>query len=119
MFINLLRNSLKFSKPDIPPNIKISSRITTAQESRIKTYTLPSNAKFEQIEIADNGIGFEQEYGEKIFDVFERLNGYDDYPGSGIGLSAVKKIIDNHRGNISVKSNLNEGATFRILLPME
>ncbi len=117
-FQNLLSNSLKFSKPDVAPIITITSRIITAQESKIKISQKQENVKFQQIEIADNGIGFEQEYAEKIFQVFERLHGYEVYPGSGIGLSIVQKLIENHHGYISAEGELNKGSVFRILLPL-
>ena len=117
-FQNLLSNSLKFSKPDVAPIITITSRIITAQESKIKISQKQENVKFQQIEIADNGIGFEQEYAEKIFQVFERLHGHEVYPGSGIGLSIVQKLIENHHGYISAEGELNKGSVFRILLPL-
>lgn len=118
MFENLLNNSLKFSKPAVEPHIAISCKIITWEESNIKKPEAPLNKKFQQIEISDNGIGFEQEYAEKIFGVFERLHGYDVYAGSGIGLSVVKKIVENHHGKIRAEGELNKGAIFKILLPL-
>lgn len=69
-------------------------------------------------EVQDNGIGFEQKYDQQIFVIFQRLNRRDEYDGTGIGLSICKKIVDNHRGIIFVESNLNEGSTFHIILPI-
>jgi signal transduction histidine kinase len=69
------------------------------------------------IRITDNGIGFEQQYSEKIFEVFQRLHGKEKYSGTGIGLSIVKKIVDNHNGIITAKSELGKGATFDIYIP--
>ena len=70
------------------------------------------------ISITDNGIGFEQEYSEKIFEVFQRLHGKEEYAGTGIGLSIVKKIVDNHSGIVTATSQLNKGATFDIYIPI-
>ena len=67
---------------------------------------------------ADNGIGFENEFSSKIFEVFQKLHSKDEYTGSGIGLAIVKKIVDNHRGVINATSELNKGATFNIYIPV-
>ena len=72
---------------------------------------------FYEIAIADNGIGFEQEYAERVFQIFQRLHGTAEYPGSGIGLSICKKIVDKHNGIIFATSELNKGTTFYIILP--
>ena len=69
------------------------------------------------ISISDNGIGFEQHFNEKIFELFQRLHGRMEYDGTGIGLAIVKKIIDNHNGIITANSELNKGATFDIYIP--
>ena len=69
------------------------------------------------IVIKDNGIGFAQEYAEKIFQMFTRLHGRSEYSGTGVGLSIVKKVVENHEGFIEVESAPGEGATFRIYLP--
>ncbi|MBK5283827.1 MAG: two-component sensor histidine kinase, partial [Bacteroidia bacterium] len=65
----------------------------------------------------DNGIGFEKEYSEKIFEVFQKLHSKDEYAGTGIGLAIVKKIVDNHHGIITATSALNKGTTFDIYIP--
>jgi light-regulated signal transduction histidine kinase (bacteriophytochrome) len=67
--------------------------------------------------VSDNGIGFEQQYSEKIFEVFQRLHGNDEYTWTGIGLALVKKIVENHNGFISAVSEKNQGATFHIYIP--
>ena len=69
------------------------------------------------IRIEDNGIGFEQQYSSKIFEVFQRLHGKLEYTGTGIGLAIVKKIVDNHNGIITATGELNKGATFDIYIP--
>ncbi len=117
LFCNLLSNSLKFSKADVTPVINISTRVLTSED--IKKYpNLNSQLPYCEIVIQDNGIGFEQKYDQQIFVIFQRLNRRDEYDGTGIGLSICKKIVDNHRGIIFVESNLNEGSTFHIILPI-
>tara|TARA_R110002020_G_scaffold204645_1_gene408919 strand:+ start:5980 stop:8838 length:2859 start_codon:yes stop_codon:yes gene_type:complete len=113
---NLISNSLKFSKPNLAPCIRIDSEINTAasfDNSRLSSGTL-----YCHIRISDNGIGFEQEYNEKIFEVFQRLHGRSAYQGTGVGLAIVKKIVDNHNGIITAKGEPNYGATFDIYIPV-
>jgi signal transduction histidine kinase len=87
------------------------------------TYSGSNNARlkpkkqYKHITISDNGIGFETEFSEKIFEVFQRLHGKDKYEGTGIGLAIVKKIVENHNGFISATSELGKGATFDIYIP--
>lgn len=80
-------------------------------------FKLSSQKNYCHIAISDNGIGFEQEYNEKIFEVFCRLHTYSEYKGTGIGLAIVKKIVENHGGVITANSILNKGTTFDIYIP--
>jgi two-component system CheB/CheR fusion protein len=105
VFQNLISNALKFSRPDTAPHI----RIAAAKDEH-------SNAI--AITVVDNGIGFDTQYKDKIFALFQRLNTKDQYEGSGIGLAIAKKIIDKHGGRISVHSEEGQGSTFRIVLPV-
>ena len=114
---NLISNSLKFSSPERAPNIKIKSKIGKGIE--FKNHKLSDNTTYCHISISDNGIGFEQHYSEKIFQLFQRLHGKSEYNGTGIGLAIVKKIVENHNGIITANSQLNKGATFDIYLPMD
>ena len=108
MFQNLISNSLKYRKTDVPPKIDISSGVVTK-----------NNRHYNLIVVKDNGIGFEQEHADKIFQIFTRLHGKADYTGTGVGLSIVKKVVENHNGFIRVESSPRNGATFNIYLPVE
>lgn len=114
LFTNLISNSLKYSKEDTTPIIKINCSTIVANEEEI----LPNNnTNYHKIIVSDNGIGFEQEYAKKIFILFNRLHNKNEYEGTGIGLAICKKIVENHKGFIFAKGSANEGATFTIYLP--
>ena len=112
---NLIGNSLKFSIPQVPPHIKIKGKITAGVEEMDQR--LSSSEKYCHISITDNGIGFDPQYSEKIFDLFQRLHNKEEYSGTGIGLSIVKRIVENHNGVIKARGELNKGATFDIFIP--
>ena len=78
-----------------------------------------SERVFHLIEISDNGIGFEQEYADRIFEMFQRLHGKTEYAGTGVGLSIARKVVDNHNGYIWAKGQPGVGATFYVLFPAE
>jgi len=115
LLYNLISNSLKFSSPEHPPHIKIKSEITSG--SKIKNKNLSPESTYCHIRISDDGIGFEQKYSEKIFELFQRLHPKSEYNGTGIGLAIVKKIVENNNGIITVNSEVNKGATFDIYIP--
>jgi light-regulated signal transduction histidine kinase (bacteriophytochrome) len=113
---NLLGNSLKFSKKGEAPHIIITSTIVTGNNVNI---TLPEPEKnYCHISVADNGIGFEPRYKERIFELFQRLYGKSEYSGTGIGLAIVKKIVENHKGVIIASGELDKGARFDIYIPV-
>jgi PAS domain S-box-containing protein len=112
---NLVSNALKFSKPGEPPMIEISSKMVNGQDSG-QSELIPET-EYCRITVKDNGIGFDEKYSKKLFDLFQRLHPTDQYPGTGIGLAIVKKVIENHKGYIFVKSELNKGTTFDIYIP--
>lgn len=114
LFQNLVSNALKYSKPDQPPIITITSSITTGDKTPLK---LPPRQQFHLIQVKDNGIGFEQENAERIFQMFHRLHGRTEYAGTGIGLAIAKKVVENHKGYIWAESEPGKGATFNVLLP--
>lgn len=113
---NLISNALKFSKSDVPPRIKIKAR--HMKGSDLQSDKLQPDVEYCHIFVSDNGIGIEEEYQEKVFEVFEKLHSNDEYEGTGIGLAIVKKIVDNHEGLITARSVLNAGTTFDIYLPL-
>ena len=102
VFQNLISNALKFRRPDAPPQVTIEVEQTPAGWAFV---------------VADNGIGIDAAYHERIFLVFQRLHARDEYPGTGIGLALVKKIIERQGGEISVRSTPGEGTTFRFTVP--
>ena len=108
VFQNLIGNALKFSKIDETPVIRIKS--LERNENSEESYCY--------ISISDNGIGFDEKYGEKIFSLFQRLNTKDKYEGSGIGLAITKKILDKHNGSITATSKEGVGSEFVITLPL-
>jgi signal transduction histidine kinase len=115
LFVNLLSNSLKFRKKDRKTIIRIGSRPATVEEKAAEK--LPVDQVYYWITIADNGIGFEKEYAERIFLIFQRLHGKSEYPGSGIGLAICKKIADQHHGVIRAEGRPGDGAVFIVILP--
>lgn len=115
LFLNIIANAIKFRKADATPRITITA---TATENKEKLrHKLDVNIRYYTIVIADNGIGFEKEYSQKIFNVFQRLHGKADYPGSGIGLAVCKKIAEHHGGTIFADGEPGAGATFTIIIP--
>jgi PAS domain S-box-containing protein len=116
-FQNLLANALKYCKPDLPPHISIKFQQQTGiEEGHLSPDT--SNEKFCMIEIADNGIGFEQKDAERIFNVFTRLHGNFEFRGTGLGLSIVRKVMENHNGYVTAQSEVGKGSVFRLYLPV-
>ena len=112
---NLFHNSIKFAKPDVQLEIVIKSRIISNSDLKIKE--LSKDINYCHISFSDNGIGFESEYNEKVFGVFQKLHGRDVYEGTGIGLAIVKKIVENHNGYIEAVGEPMKGVTFNIYIP--
>ncbi len=101
---NLISNALKFHKPDVPPCVKLSARVL---------------ADVAEIDVEDNGIGFEPEYAERIFQPFQRLVGRSEYEGSGMGLAICRRIVERHGGTIHARSRPGQGTTFAVTLPIQ
>ncbi|WP_420154679.1 sensor histidine kinase [Siphonobacter sp.] len=109
LFQNLLSNALKYVAPGVRPVIHIRS-----QGPQI--YLRDRADSFYRIEVSDNGIGFNEEYQEKIFEAFQRLHSRSTYSGTGLGLTIVRNIVENHGGRILAHSQENQGSTFQIYL---
>jgi light-regulated signal transduction histidine kinase (bacteriophytochrome) len=113
---NLIGNSLKFLKPQTDLHITIKSEITTG--SMLNNAKLSPSAHYCHITYSDNGIGFDQQYSERIFEVFQRLHSRNEYKGTGMGLAICKRIMENHNGVITATGKLGVGAQFDIYLPV-
>jgi len=122
VMFNLINNALKFSKKEQAPHILINSTVkkgdTLNDENPALMLRLALEKNYCNITIADNGIGFEPKYSERIFGVFQKLHGKEEYPGTGIGLAIVKKIVENHNGIITATGKRGEGAVFDIYIPV-
>lgn len=117
LFENLIGNALKYSRADQPPVVRITSRLVDGSARGIHATALNRDKKYHLIEISDNGIGFDPEDAERIFNVFTRLHGNSLYRGTGVGLSIAQKVVENHDGLIWAEGKLGTGATFFVLLP--
>jgi two-component system, chemotaxis family, CheB/CheR fusion protein len=115
MMHNLIGNALKFSQPNVAPRITITSK--DIKNDKLFIQNLQPHREYCHIKISDNGIGFDNEFNEKIFEVFQKLHGKDEFAGTGIGLAIVKKIVDNHHGLITATSEPNKGTTFDVFIP--
>lgn len=108
LFVNLLSNALKFSKPGVPPHVRISAESIEATPPGEKG---PVH-RYQRIAVTDNGIGFDEQYKDQIFQVFKKLHNKNEYAGTGVGLALSKKIMQNHGGFIDVTSEVGKGTTF-------
>lgn len=117
---NLISNGLKFHREGEPPFVKLRGCFLNGQEptptgcQQLKH----SKGRLYQISVEDNGIGFEEKYLDRIFQVFQRLHGQDEYQGTGIGLAICRKIVERHGGSITARSTPGQGATFIVTLPV-
>lgn len=115
LFSNLIGNALKFSSD--PPVITVTAEKVDGRKVTQEIPSLDALKNYIKLTFTDNGIGFDQQYADKIFTIFQRLNRKEDYAGTGIGLALCKKIVDNHRGYIKAHGKLGHGATFTVYLP--
>ena len=104
LFLNLIGNALKFRKAGAQPQVVVASRVIADGEV--------------EITVADNGVGFDEKYLDRIFEPFQRLHTHSEYEGTGIGLAICHKIIIRHGGTITASSTPGEGATFKVTLPL-
>jgi len=127
LLLNLIGNSLKFQPPGATPIVKIRGRIIDGESATDTSFMRQLSAsgerasapeQFCEISVEDNGIGFDEKYMDKIFAVFQRLHGRNEYEGTGVGLAVCRRIADRHHGTIIAKSKLGQGATFIVTLPV-
>ena len=116
LFQNLLSNALKFQPAGQSPVISIRAEIIKGQFAG--TPEEDPYAEQCRITVKDNGIGFEEKYLDKVFAVFQRLHGRTEFEGTGVGLAVCRRITDRHGGTITAKSQLNEGASFIVTVPV-
>jgi PAS domain S-box-containing protein len=115
LFQNLIANALKFRKPDQPSVVQIFADCNS-QIAEGATWAL-ANVETWQISVADNGIGFDEKYLDRIFTVFQRLHGRNVYEGTGVGLAVCRRIVERHNGSITARSKPGQGSTFVVKLP--
>lgn len=115
LFLNLISNALKFAKPTVPPLITID--VSSMHGHNITGAFIDTEKEYYEITIRDNGLGFENEYAVKIFEIFQRMHS-KTFSGTGVGLSIVKKIVENHQGSIVAEGEPGVGATFRLYIPI-
>jgi light-regulated signal transduction histidine kinase (bacteriophytochrome) len=117
VFQNLISNAIKYSKPGVVPDVRISVSKLRGSEAPVPLPVDYKDKYYYLFEIKDNGIGFEQQYAEQIFKMFQRLHGKTEYAGTGVGLSIVRKVVENHNGYIWAESEPDKGASFKFMLP--
>jgi PAS domain S-box-containing protein len=122
---NLIGNGLKFHPKDEPPKVKVWGRLTDSENIKSELGRINEEIPFLfnpshcQIVVQDSGIGFDEKYLDRIFNVFQRLQGRSEYEGTGMGLAICRKIVERHNGSITAKSTPGQGATFIVTLPIK
>ncbi|HEV2435985.1 MAG TPA: PAS domain-containing protein [Verrucomicrobiae bacterium] len=115
LFQNLIGNALKFRRPDVSPVVKVGAQIITGPSLEGGTTVA---RRLCRLTVSDNGIGFDEKYLDRIFNVFQRLHSRNEYEGTGMGLAIARKIVLFHHGEITAKSKPGEGTTFIVTLPV-
>jgi signal transduction histidine kinase len=118
LFGNLLSNALKFRQPGVEPIIRVTSYPLAGGKLPATIKPTRPASSYHRIVVADNGIGFEEQYADRIFQVFQRLHGKSEYAGTGIGLAICDKVVANHGGAITATSTPGNGSAFTIYLPV-
>ena len=119
LFGNLLSNALKFQRAGIPPVIGVRCQMIAVTDLPLLAHPTQSALAYYRIDVADNGIGFDEKYLDRIFQVFQRLHGKNQYAGTGVGLAICEKVVANHGGAITAHSQPGQGALFSVYLPNE
>lgn len=110
LFQNLVSNALKFQKPETTPVIRVEARTFSGEFD---------DSAWVELKFIDNGVGFDNQYKDSMFKIFQRLHGRMEFEGTGVGLATVRKIIERHGGTIDADGKLDVGATFIVVLPMK
>lgn len=118
LFQNLISNALKFTPPAKRPRITVSCRVCDRADLPAAVSPNGHTGQFCQIDVTDEGVGFDTQYLDRIFQVFQRLYGKDEFPGTGVGLAICQRVVQNHGGGITATSTAGRGATFSVFLPM-
>ena len=117
LFQNLINNAIKFHKPNEVPIVEVFGRTVKWLEVKNQLGVVLPDTPHVMITIKDNGIGFDERFNEKIFNIFQRLHGRAEYEGTGIGLAICRKIVTNHKGYITARSKEDVGSEFIVVLP--
>ncbi len=122
LFQNLLSNAIKFRVPGVPPRVSVTHQMLSSAALPSSVVSTADDGKaidhFYEINVTDNGVGFDEKYLDRIFQVFQRLHGRNEYTGTGVGLAICRKVVENHRGAITASSQPGAGTTFRVYLPV-
>jgi light-regulated signal transduction histidine kinase (bacteriophytochrome) len=116
LFQNLIGNALKFQRPEVKPVIQVTGTMLSEPVPDAPRNSPP--LEFLVLSVADNGIGFDEKYLDRIFNVFQRLHSRSAYEGTGMGLAIARRIVEHHHGQITARSKPSEGATFIVRLPI-
>lgn len=114
LFQNLIANAVKFQRPGVPPVVEVYGELVTEPSPDQNGEPVPTC----RISVRDNGIGFDEKYLDRIFQVFQRLHGRDEYEGTGVGLALCRKIVERHGGTITARSRVGQGSVFIVILPL-
>ncbi|MDQ1708055.1 MAG: two-component system, LuxR family, sensor kinase FixL [Pyrinomonadaceae bacterium] len=115
---NLIGNALKYCRAGVPPEVRISSEELTEPRHASINNNGALVGKLIQVSVADNGIGFDEKYLDRIFNMFQRLHKKGEYEGTGVGLAICRKIVDRHSGTITARSSPGQGTTFVVTMPV-
>jgi PAS domain S-box-containing protein len=118
LFQNLISNALKFRRPDAAPFVEISYEKLPSSALPLSAKPTRPSAYYYRVEVKDNGIGFEQQYADRIFQLFQRLHGRSEFAGTGIGLAICEKVATNHGGDITASSIPGQGSIFSVYFPV-
>jgi len=119
LFQNLISNALKFTPPAKRPRIMVNCQVRDRADFPSAVRPNGRTDQFCQIDVSDEGVGFDTQYLDRIFQVFQRLHGKDEFPGTGVGLAICQRVVKNHGGGITATSTAGKGATFSVFLPKE